>query len=193
MELIFTTTNPEKLKEAQLALEPFGHKVTGKSFQFYEPDEGSMEDIARLKLTQIKEDTDLPVFVDDSGIFFEAYNDFPGVLTRRFFQMIGYKGVKKLLFNENRNAYFHGVVAVKWRDKEGIFHGKTFGKIINEIPDDLPEGLRFPFDPIFIPYGETTVLAQMPVEKRIQYSYRKKALIKMGEWLKRVEIERIFA
>ncbi|TCS84188.1 non-canonical purine NTP pyrophosphatase [Tepidibacillus fermentans] len=183
MKLIFVTTNPEKLAEAQLALAPFGHQVEGKSFPFIEPTEGTLEEIARYKLEQIKEDEEIPIFVDDSGIFFESYPQFPGILTKRIFQLIGYKGIDKLLSGESRKAYFRGVIAVKWKGKIDVFHGITSGRIISEIPYNLPKDLRFPFDPIFIPDGDTQVLGNMSLEQRVYYSYRRKALEKMGHWL----------
>ncbi len=183
MKLIFATTNEEKLKEAKLALAPFGHEVEGRSFSFYEPTEGVMEDIAKIKLSQIDNDVDAPVFVDDSGIFFEAYPNFPGILTRRIFNLIGYKGIDKLLKNENRNAYFHGVIAFKWKNQIELFEGKTNGKIIDQIPYHLPLHVDFPFDPIFLPEGSAKVFGEMTIEERVAYSYRKKALEKLGMWM----------
>ncbi len=185
MKLIFATTNTEKLNEAKLALAPYGYEVEPKSFDFIEPLEGNMEYIAKTKLLQIKNkvDLDAPIIVDDSGIYFEAYNNFPGILTKRIFNMIGYKGVKKLLENENRNAYFHGVVVFEWNDSIKVFHGMTHGSIIKDIPDNLPDNLKFPFDPIFIPNGNTRTLGQMTIEDKLEYSYRRKALDSLGLWL----------
>ncbi len=184
MKVIFVTTNPEKLKEAKLAIQPFGHEVEGMSFSFNEPYEGSMEEVARFKLEQLDIDSNVPIFVDDSGIFFEAYQDFPGILTRRIFNLIGYKGIDKLLQNESRRAYFYGVIAVKWRDHIKIFTGKTNGRIVDTLPTNLPPDLRFPFDPIFVPDGDNMVLGDMSIEKRVYYSYRRFALEQFGEWLK---------
>ncbi|MFT9486522.1 non-canonical purine NTP pyrophosphatase [Tepidibacillus infernus] len=183
MKLIFATTNSEKLIEAKMALAPFGFEVEDESFPFKEPTEGTMESIARYKLSQI-EDREEPVFVDDSGIFFEAYPNFPGILTKRIFNLVGYKGIEKLLKEENRSAYFHGVIAMKWRNEIKVFHGELHGKITNLIPNDLPIDLKFPFDPIFIPNGYNKVLGEMPIEKRVFLSYRRIALEEMGKWLK---------
>jgi len=183
MKLIFATTNPEKLTEAQVVLEPFGFQVVGKSFNFNEPSEGTMEYIAKTKLSQINTDVDLPVFVDDSGIFFEAFPNFPGILTRRIFNMIGYKGIDKLLKNETRNAFFQGVIAIKYNDVIKIFHGETYGTIIDPIQHNLTTDLRFPFDPIFIPKGSDKVLAEYSLKDRVHYSYRRLALEQLGNWL----------
>jgi len=183
MKLIFITTNPEKLEEAKLALAPFGHEVEGRDFPFIEPIEGTLEEIAKYKLHQISEEIEYPVFVDDSGIFFQSYPKFPGILTKRIFQLIGYKGIRKLLDGESHNAYFQGVIAVKWKGQTNVFQGVTNGRILQEIPSNLPSDLRFPFDPIFIPDGCEQVLGDMSLEQRVHYSYRRKALELLGQWL----------
>ncbi|WP_339062832.1 non-canonical purine NTP pyrophosphatase [Tepidibacillus marianensis] len=183
MKLIFATTNPEKLDEAKIALAPFGHEVEGRDFPFNEPMEGTLEEIARYKLEQVKEEGEYPIFVDDSGIFFNSYPQFPGILTKRIFHLIGYKGIDKLLDGESRKAYFQGVIAVKWKGKMKVFQGTTMGEIVSEIPIYLPNDLRFPFDPIFIPEGDIQVLGDMTLERRVYYSYRRKALEALGQWL----------
>jgi len=188
IKIIFATSNPEKLKEAQLSLAPFGYEVEGREFAFYEPYKGTMEDIAKIKLAQLDNQVDIPVFVDDSGIFFEGYNNFPGVITKRIFNMIGYKGIEKLLTNENRGAHFQGVVVLKWKDELKIFKGETYGSIIDNFPRNLPNNLKFPYDPIFKPEGSELTFAEMGIEEKLKYSYRRKALDNMGEWLKSVQI-----
>lgn len=188
MKLYFVTTNPEKLKEAKIALAPYGYEVEGYEFEFIEPSEGNMEEIAKAKLAQINVAKNIPVFVDDSGIFFEAYKDFPGILTKRIFKRIGYKGIDKLLKQESRKAYFYGVIALRWQGITKVFHGITKGSIIQDIPKGLPEDLKFPFDPIFLPDNEDRTLGMMDTAEKIKYSYRKKALDEMGEWLKKGNI-----
>lgn len=188
IKIIFATSNPEKLKEAQLSLAPYGYEVEGSEFAFYEPYDGTMEDIAKIKLSQLNIQLDIPVFVDDSGIFFDAYNNFPGVITKRVFRMIGYKGIEKLLINENRRAYFKGVVVLKWRGELKIFKGETYGSIIDKFPNNLPDDLKFPYDPIFKPESSELTFAEMTIEEKLKYSYRRKALDSMGEWLQSKQI-----
>ncbi|MGD9678657.1 MAG: non-canonical purine NTP pyrophosphatase [Vulcanibacillus sp.] len=185
MKITFVTTNYEKINEAKLALTPYGLEVETGNFVFNEPIEGDMEGIAKIKLLQIRDKikADTPIIVDDSGIYFEAYSDFPGILTKRIFQMIGYKGVKKLLQNEDRSAYFHGVIAFLWNDEIKIFHGQTRGSIIEDIPDNLPLDSKFPFDPIFVPKGSSRTLGEMTIEERLKFSYRREALDLLGQWV----------
>lgn len=186
MRLLFVTTNSEKLKEARLALAPYGHQVDSVDYSFIEPSNGAIEVIARDKLSQLEQSisTDTPVIVDDSGLYFVAYEGFPGILTKRIFQQIGYKGIRKLLKDEDRRAYFHGVIAFMWKGEIKTFHGRMYGRIIEEIPYGLPLGLQYPFDPIFVPRGSKLTMSQLTTEEKLQYSYRRKAFDQLGEWLK---------
>jgi len=187
MKLIFFTSNPEKLQEAQVTLAQFGMQVIGQDFSFIEPREGTLEEIAEYKLGQINNLSVDPYFVDDSGIFFTAYPNFPGILSKKIFNLIGYRGINKLLLNEDRTAAFQGVTALKYQGKIKMFKGTTKGRIITDFPSELPNDLRFPFDPVFIPDGAEQVLAKLPKLERIGFSYRKRALEEMGEWLKAQE------
>jgi non-canonical purine NTP pyrophosphatase (RdgB/HAM1 family) len=186
MRLLFVTTNTEKLKEARLALAPYGHQVESIDYDFIEPANGAIESIAKEKLSQLGPyvTAEMPVIVDDSGLYLVAYEGFPGILTKRIFQQIGYKGIKKLLVDEDRRAYFHGVIAFMWKGEVKTFHGTMHGKIIDEIPFDLPEELQYPFDPIFIPEGSKSTMSQLSTEEKLCYSYRRKALDQLGAWLK---------
>ncbi len=186
MRLLFVTTNREKLKEARLALAPYGHQVDSIDYNFIEPTNGAVEMVAKEKLSQLEQaiSADSPVIVDDSGLYFAAYEGFPGILTKRIFQQIGYKGIRKLLADEDRRAYFHGVIAFMWRGEVKTFHGRMHGRIIEEIPYDLPTDSQYPFDPIFVPRGSELTMSQLTIEERLKYSYRRKALDQLGDWLK---------
>lgn len=189
LKIIFATTNEGKLLEARRVLTPLGYEVIGKPVRIVEPDEGTVEEIAMNKLEQALEQLqgNSVIMVDDAGIFFHAYPQFPGVLTKRIFERIGYRGIRKLLIDEPRSAWFEGTIAVYWHGEKKIFSGTTLGKVAEYITDDLIPEPGFPYDPIFIPEGETNVLSQLPIEKRLFYSYRRKALEKMAEWVRSIE------
>ncbi len=193
MQILFVTTNSEKLKEARLALAPYGHQVESIDFDFSEPTDGAIEMIAKEKLAQLRKRVPpgMPVIVDDSGIYLVAYEGFPGILTKRIFQQIGYRGISKLLAGEDRRAYFHGVVALLWRGQVKTFHGKMHGRIIDDIPEDLPANLLYPFDPIFVPQGSELTMGELSAADRLAYSYRRKALDKLGKWLEEVSSEQV--
>jgi XTP/dITP diphosphohydrolase len=193
MEIYFLTTNKGKLQEAQLALQPMGIHVISYPVEIKEPGEGTIEEIAIDKLEQallylVKQDGavwyDRSIVVDDAGIFFEAYNRFPGIFTKRLFHSIGYKGVMKLLEGENRSAYFEGVLALYRQGKKKTFQSFTYGKIAHE-KSDAPLNEGFPYNSVFIPVGEDRerVFAEMNEQERLAYSYRKKAFDQLGAWI----------
>ncbi|SEN47960.1 non-canonical purine NTP pyrophosphatase [Lihuaxuella thermophila] len=186
MKIFFATQNEGKLWEAGRILGPLGIEVVPVPVELSEPDAGTMEEVARIKLKQVMERGMTRVMVDDAGIYFAAYPQFPGVLTKRVFHRIGYRGVAKLLAGESREAWFEGTVAVCWDGQIRTFSGVTRGRIIESISEKIRPEPGFPFDPIFVPEGEHRALNEMPVEDRLRYSYRRKALEKMAEWMRMV-------
>ncbi|MFC7439940.1 non-canonical purine NTP pyrophosphatase [Laceyella putida] len=186
MKILFATQNKAKLKEASDVLTPLGIEVENLPLPLYEPDAGTVGEVAKIKLEQAMEQGYDTVMVDDAGIYFAAYDRFPGVLTKRIFDRIGYKGIRKLLEGEVREAWFEGAVAVAWRGRVATFTGKTHGRISEQIDDRMTPEPGIPFDPIFIPEGDTRVLQAMPQPERLHYSYRRKALEKLADWLKKM-------
>jgi XTP/dITP diphosphohydrolase len=189
MKILFATQNEGKLTEANQVLAPFGIEVVSVNIPLMEPDAGTVAEVARVKLKQVMERGYDRIMVDDAGIYFAAYPQFPGVLTKRVYERIGYRGIEKLLQGESREAWFEGAVAVCWNGLVKTFTGITHGKIVDKMSDAIVPETGFPFDPIFIPDGDTRVLKEMPVEERMRYSYRRKALTKMADWLRKVAIE----
>ncbi len=183
MKILFATENQGKLTEARAVLTPLGFEVVGSRLPLTEPDAGTVEEVAKQKIAQAVALGYDRVMVDDAGIYFAAYEQFPGILTKRIFQGIGYRGIAKLLAGEDRSAWFEGTVAVCWNGQVFSCSAITKGRIMDPLPTDLDSAPGFPFDAIFVPDGETTVLNQLPEEKRLFYSYRRKALEKMARWI----------
>ena len=46
-----------------------------------------------------------PLIVDDAGIFFDGFNQFPGALAKYVMQGIGIKGILKLIQNKQKAAF----------------------------------------------------------------------------------------
>jgi XTP/dITP diphosphohydrolase len=192
MKIYFLTTNKGKLREAELAMQPLGIQVESYPIEINEPSEGTIEEVALAKLKQaleyLKSDDqgktweDRILVVDDAGIFFEAYHEFPGIFTKRLFHSIGYKGMMKLLDGESRRAYFEGALAVYRLGEIKTFKAITPGRIALET-SVAPQNEGFPYNVLFIPDGDHRVLAEMNEEERLSYSYRKKAFDRLGIWL----------
>src|SRR5699024_1034149 len=159
--------------------------VEALSLELVEPDFGTIEAVARDKLRQVRKRGYRRAMVDDAGIFFKAYDHFPGILTKRIFERLGYKGVMKLLAGESREAWFEGVVAVLWDGETAVFSAKTPGRILDVAPAQVRPEPGFPFNPIFVPEGEHRTMGEMSAEERETYSYRGKVLRQVAVWLNR--------
>ena len=184
MKLFFVTQNKAKVAEAKGILAPFGIDVEQKTVAFVEPDKGTVEETAGQKLKQVRKQGLDQFMVDDAGIYFAAYKDFPGILSKRIYERIGYKGIRKLLHGEKREAWFQGAVGICFNGEMKIFSGETRGHIVEQIEQSESPVTDFPYDPIFIPEGESRVLSELSEEEWQTYSYRRKALIGLAEWLK---------
>jgi XTP/dITP diphosphohydrolase len=146
----------------------------------------SLSENARLKAQAIAKFTNLPALADDSGLFIDALNADPGVLSARW---AGYQGVssqerdraniQKVLAQlkgvpkPERGAQFKSVVAycdlrgqLQMIEKEEL--GVLNGQILLE---PIGDG-GFGYDPIFMPTGFDKSLAQLPPGVKDEVSHR---------------------
>ncbi|BBG24217.1 XTP/dITP diphosphatase [Sulfuracidifex tepidarius] len=116
-----------------------------------------------------------PLIVDDSGLFVDALNGFPGPYTKFVRKTIGIEGMLRLLSNvKRREANFETVITFTDGKKTLTFHGDVEGKISEEA-----KGVRgFGFDPIFIPNGSDKTFAEMEISEKNKYSHRARAFLK---------------
>jgi XTP/dITP diphosphohydrolase len=188
-QLILATANIHKAKEIQSVL-PGGFEVitmkeAGIDVDIPEPFE-TLEENSATKANTIYLLTGQDCFAEDTGLEVEALNGAPGVRSARYAgePRSDENNYKKLL-NElkqhiNRQAQFRTVMTLYFDGKEFQFEGICKGTII-----DKPRGSEgFGYDPVFIPYGSTHTFAEMELAEKNQYSHRKKALMKMIEFLK---------
>ena len=185
-KIFFVTSNAEKVAEVRKVFDDFNLdiNVEQKSLDIVEPDLDCLEDIAVSKVTQAFKLLKKPCFVEDSGIFFKAYKNFPGPISSRVFKSIGYEGIFNLLRGKNKDAFFEAVIAFKPNKEEYfIFKGKVFGKIIDQIKGK--SSARMPYDSIFVPYGYRNTFAELGKEIKNKISHRRKAAEKFAKFLKR--------
>ena len=146
----------------------------------------SLSENARLKAQAIAKFTNLPALADDSGLFIDALNADPGVLSARW---AGYQGVdsqerdraniQKVLAQlegvpkPERGAQFKSVVAYcDLRDQLQIIEKEELGVLNGEILlEPIGDG-GFGYDPIFMPTGFDKSLAQLPPGVKDEVSHR---------------------
>jgi non-canonical purine NTP pyrophosphatase (RdgB/HAM1 family) len=122
-----------------------------------------------------------PLLLDDGGLFFAAYNQFPGTLSKYVFQGLGFKGLFKLIEEDNHASF---ILQLAYTDgaQTQLFEGVCQGTIV--MPEDLScYHPKLPFTAIFKPEGSDKTLAQLRYTKDFfRFSFRQQALKKFIDW-----------
>lgn len=172
MGIFFATSNKSKFAEA---LEVIRNEAQGSisirqfPFNHNEIRSDSLEEIARESVESAYFQCKGPVFVEDSGLFINALNGFPGTYSGWAQRKIGNPGILKLLAGEkDRSAYFEACIAYNDGARISTFHGRCEGKIA-----EREEGASgFGYDPIFIPAGHSQTFAQsIGLKNKISHRY----------------------
>jgi len=109
MTVTFVTTNPGKVNEAR---EYLAEPVEQLDFDTPEIQHADLGAIAAHKARAAYEHAGEPVFVDDAGLFVDAFDGFPGPYSSYVHDTVGVERVWRLTSEEDdRAASFRGVVA----------------------------------------------------------------------------------
>jgi XTP/dITP diphosphohydrolase len=185
--IFFATNNVNKFNEARKVLAEYKIAVGMLRIKGLEIQSDSLEEIAGASVIDAFEKCNLPVIVEDAGLFVEALNGFPGPYAAYVYKTIGNKGLLKLMENiENRRAEFRSLIAYcSPRTKLPLcFEGETTGEVTKEERrKDLQSG--FGFDPVFKPTSSSKTFAEMRIAEKNKCSHRANALRKFAEWYKK--------
>lgn len=179
MEVAFATSNPHKLKEANTVGESYGVSFRQIGIDYPEIRADEVTTVAEEGARYCFEKTGQPVVVDDTGLYIEALNGFPGAYSAYVFSKIGCKGILRLLINSpERRAYF--VSAVGYCDTNGV---KVFkGVVSGSITEDINGPEIFGYDPIFVPEGSAKTFAE-DLNNKDQVSHRRKSFEQFCRWI----------
>jgi XTP/dITP diphosphohydrolase len=180
--VFLVTGNVHKFYEARLVLNEFDLSTAMLNVDTVEVQDDNVENVAKASAIDAVKKCNLPIIVEDAGLFIDALNGFPGPYSSYVFRTVGIEGVLRLMGNaRNRNATFTAVVAYHSpeRNSPKCFHGSTEGKIAAQI-----RGAKgFGFDPIFMPNtGNGKTFAEMPIHEKNRCSHRAKALRNFARW-----------
>lgn len=129
-DIIFCTTNKEKLAQAQYVFKDY-FNIIGKKLDIPEIQSLNQKEIAIDKARKAFEILKQPVIVDDSGFFVKKYNNFPGVLTKFIYEAIDIPGFLKLV-DQDDECYFETFAVYKDANKEICVSGRMEGNIEKE-------------------------------------------------------------
>ncbi|MBS7632074.1 XTP/dITP diphosphatase [Candidatus Bathyarchaeota archaeon] len=182
--IFFATGNINKFNEARKVLAEFDLAVALIKVKALEIQSNSLEEIAIASVTDAFSKCNLPIIVEDAGLFVDVLNGFPGPYAAYVYKTIGNAGLLRLLRDEkNRKARFRSVIAYKSAEVETpkLFGGESHGIIVSEERrGDRRSG--FGFDPVFKPDESGKTFAEMSIEEKNLYSHRARALRSFAKW-----------
>lgn len=185
MKIAFITTNKGKYEEVEDLFKSYDINVEWINRKYEEDNDDTIEDTAKKAAKKLSDELKMPIVLEDTGLFFEAYDGFPGPSPKFIFKTLGYKGIFKLLDSDTRKAYFQTFAAYCEPDGESItFSGEMRGEITTKIFNAEKDFDFMPYDRIFIPEGKEVTISDMTMEEKNQLSQRSKAFRKLGEFLK---------
>ena len=177
MEINFITSNKGKLKEFQ---EILGDEVIVNhvEMEYDEIRSDSSEEIAKSSAEVLANELKKDVVVEDSGLFIEALNGFPGTCSAYIHKRIGLDGITKLMKGvENRKCSYKSAVAYcRSGERAVIFSGDESGSVADEAVGNF----GFGHDPIFIPENSEKTYGEMGEEFK---KFRKIAVDKLKKYL----------
>ncbi len=178
MKIYFVTTNTGKYEEVKKMLSE--HEIIRKDMTYPEIQADTLEEVADFGMEFLSKKLDGKIMLEDSGLFINALNGFPGVYSAYVFKSIGNEGIIKLIAGiEDRRAYFKSVIAF-YDGKVRFFEGECNGSISENVRGEA----GFGYDPIFIPEGEARTFGEMEKEEKNRYSHRGMAVLKVKKCLR---------
>ena len=172
-EILFITTNINKYQEASRILSKHGIKIEKNDFSKIEIQNDNIDKIAVIAAENAFSNLKTELIVEDSGLFIEELNGFPGPYSSYAYKTIGIKGIIRILSkSKSRNAEFKSVLAhVNMNGNIKKFIGITKGIITKSPKGDN----GFAFDCIFIPENSKKTYGEMSINEKNQYSHRAKS------------------
>ena len=192
MRILFATSNANKVQEASIVLGKSGHQVEqllvdGAPPDFEEPKELGLEAVAVAKIEQalgLIGDTELEgsaIMVEDSGVFLDAFEDWPGAESSDVEREIGLEGILRVLAEgRQRGAEYRAVAIVS----DGVRTWRGTGVCRGRISETVKGNEGFGYDPIFIPdEGDGRTFGEWGEGKNSEITHRARAMNRLAELL----------
>ena len=185
--IIYLTTNPYKIREAELVLRDkygFDLRTMNPDFEIYEIQAKTCAEVASFSARYAADKIGKPCLKSDTGLYLEALGGLPGPYNAYFDKQIGPEKFLAMLKNEkNRKARLEHCFAYCEPGKEPIvFTGGSTGTISKELRGN--DGRWHDF--FYIPDGETKTLAEIGDEDKVKKtSFSGDAIDKFALWLKK--------
>jgi len=168
--LTIVTSNDGKYKEYKEKLGDHYSEVEMADLGYPEIQADELKDVVEFAMEVLSERS--PLIIDDSGLFIDTLNGFPGVYSSYVMRTIGCGGILSLMENrEDRKSRFECVIGYLGEEKK-IFKGISKGIITQE-----KRGTGgFGYDPIFQPEESEKTYAEMSSQEKNNISHRGRAM-----------------
>lgn len=190
-KIVLATKNNHKLTEFRAMLENV-EILSLKDIGFNEEiDEtgDTLEENSKIKADAVREflkkqNLDLPVVADDSGLFIVALDGAPGVHSARYALDHDDEGnrqevLKNMQGVKDRTAYYECCLCYEDSDETKYFSGKTMGQITTEKIGDE----SFCYDCLFHSDDLNKTFGEATEKEKDSVSHRGRAVQKFKEWL----------
>lgn len=171
----FVTSNRHKFEEVKALALSFGIDVEWEDMQYEEIQGDSTEEVSFDSCVKLKDRIKGDFFMEDTGLFIDALNGFPGVYSSYVQKTVGNEGILKLLKGLGRSAKFRTVATACVGGDIRQYIGELSGTIVDQVRGSG----GFGYDPIFLPDGSEETLAEMDVEHKNRISHRFHAIEKL--------------
>lgn len=179
--ITIVTGNNKKFAEMEEALAHHNIAVTRADIDIDEIQETDQERIVRDKVQQAFARVQGPVLVDDSGIYFDRYPNFPGMNAKFIYKALGFAGLARLI-DEGDTGRFKTSVAYmdETLEQPQIFWG-TYPGALKPPPESSSLNEEMPYALFFQPDGESVVMSEMTPAQRAN-DHRHQALNNFVMW-----------
>lgn len=188
-KIIYLTTNPYKIREAELILcDKYGIEIEAMEpgFEIYEIQAKTCGEVAGFSARYAADRLGKPCLKSDTGLYIDALGGLPGPYNAYFDKQIGVEKFLKMMEGEtNRKARIEHCFAYCEPGKDPIvFSGGSNGTISTEARGEYGRWHDF----FYIPEGETRTLAEISDENHADNAkYYGSAIDELAEWLKSKE------
>ncbi len=182
-QIIFVTRNRHKVEEAAAICAPRGITIVQNDCGYPELQDDDVARVAAYGAEHVVNRLNCAAIVEDTGLYIDALNGFPGPYAAYVYDTIGNAGILALMRDiresdsDDRRATFRSVVGYCEPGMAPItFEGAVTGRIAYE---ERGEG-GFGYDPIFEIDG--VAFALMGDDAKNKVSHRGRSFTKFAEW-----------
>ncbi|MDR1404801.1 MAG: RdgB/HAM1 family non-canonical purine NTP pyrophosphatase [Candidatus Methanoplasma sp.] len=181
MKLSIITSNPGKVEEYRHCFDGLGVETVHTKIPYDEVQSSELEEVVGKGMYELKKKSISNFIIDDSGLFINCLEGFPGVWSAYVQKTIGNGGVLKLMDGAaDRSAVFKCCIGCNIDGNDIIVTGTCGGTILEESRGT--EG--FGYDPIFSHNG-TESFAEIPIGEKNKISHRGHAVSLLMEEIKK--------